>query len=353
VICILGLDIGGANVKTAGLEYENGETRSLRAANFPLEIWREKERLPEILQAALKSVFPGEKPQAAAVTMTAELSDVFASKREGVSFVLDSLAASYPGIEPFILSLQGEFIPLEAARQRPLDFAASNWLATALLVGQTHADCLLIDVGTTTTDIIPILGGRVAARGRTDLDRLTAGELVYTGALRTNLAAIVQAVPIRGAPCRVSSEYFAISGDVHRILGCLPESEYSCPMPDGRDASIESARGRLARLVCADREMLTDAEIDEMAHYIYDRQVDQISEGIRQVFSRIPGGRGLPALAAGSGAFLALEAGRRLGLTVSDLSASWGAAGSAAAPSLAAAVLFAGTVSERRGAGHG
>jgi hypothetical protein len=353
MIRILGLDIGGANVKAAGLEYENGETRSLRAASIPFEIWREKERLPEILQAALKSVFPGEKPQAAAVTMTAELSDVFASKREGVGFVLDSLAASYPGIEPFILSLQGEFIPLDDARQRPLDFAASNWLATALLVGQTHPDCLLIDVGTTTTDIIPILGGRVAARGRTDLERLAAGELVYTGALRTNLAAIVQAVPVRGAPCRVSSEYFAISGDVHRILGGLPESEYSCPTPDGRDVSVESARGRLARLVCADREMLSDAEIDEMAHYIYDRQVEQIGDGLRQVLSRVPGGRSLSALAAGSGAFLALEAGRRLGLTVSDLGENWGAAGSAAAPSLAAARLFTGWVSTQQGKAQG
>ena len=208
MIRILGLDIGGANVKAAGLEYENGETRSLRPASLPFEIWREKERLPEILRTALGDVFPGETPQAAAVTMTAELSDVFASKREGVGFVLDSLALSYPGIETYILSLQGEFVSLAEARQRPLDFAASNWLATAQLVGQTHPDCLLIDVGTTTTDIIPILKGRVVARGRTDLERLTAGELIYTGALRTHLAAIVQAVPVRGASCRVSSEYF-------------------------------------------------------------------------------------------------------------------------------------------------
>jgi hypothetical protein len=353
MIAVLGLDIGGANVKAAGLEYESGSPRELRVASLPFEIWREKERLPSILRAALESVFPAEQPQAAAVTMTAELSDVFATKREGVGFVLDSLAASFPGMDVFILNLQGEFIPLEGARKEPLDFAASNWLATALRIGQTHPDCLLIDVGTTTTDIIPILDGRVAARGRTDLDRLIAGELVYTGALRTNLAAIVQVVPIRGSLCRVSSEYFAISGDVHRILGCLPASAYSCPTPDGRDASVESARARLARLVCADGEMLTGAEIDEMARYIFDRQVDQIGDGLRQVLSRIPSGRSLPALAAGSGAFLALEAGRRLGLTISDLGASWGDTGSAAAPSLAAAVLFAGWYSAERGQGHG
>jgi hypothetical protein len=137
------------------------------------------------------------------------------------------------------------------------------------------------------------------------------------------------------------------------ILGRLPASAYSCPTPDGRDASIQSARARLARLVCADSEMLTGAEIDEMARYIFDRQVDQVGEGIRQVLSRIPGGRSLPALAAGSGAFLALEAGRRLGLNISDLGATWGDTGSAAAPSLAAAVLFAGWFSAQRGSGNG
>jgi (4-(4-[2-(gamma-L-glutamylamino)ethyl]phenoxymethyl)furan-2-yl)methanamine synthase len=353
MIPVIGLDIGGANVKAVGLEYEIGAVQGLRAASLPFEIWREKERLPAILQTALERVFPGERPQAAAVTMTAELSDVFAAKREGVSFVIDSLVASFPGIQTYILSLQGEFLPLDAARQDPLNFAASNWLATALLVAQTHPNCLLIDVGTTTTDVIPILDGQVAARGRTDLDRLTAGELVYTGALRTNLAAIVQQVPVRGSLCRVSSEYFAISGDVHLLLGRLPASAYSCPTPDGRDVSLDSARGRIARLVCADREMLTDAEIAEMARYIFDRQVDQIGEGIHQVLSRIPDGRSLPALAAGSGAFLALEAARRLGLNVTDLGASWGASGSAAAPSLAAAVLFAGRFSAQWGTDHG
>ena len=56
----------------------------------------------------------------------------------------------------------------------------------------------------------------VTARGRTDVERLLAGELVYTGALRTNVAAVLSHVPLGGKPCPVSSELFAISADARR-----------------------------------------------------------------------------------------------------------------------------------------
>ncbi|HVN53176.1 MAG TPA: hydantoinase/oxoprolinase family protein [Anaerolineaceae bacterium] len=352
MITILGLDIGGANVKTVGLRYESEEVRSYRAASLPFEIWREKERLPEILQSAMEMVFPENRPDALAVTMTAELADVFATKREGVGFVLDRLLETFPGMQGYALSLQGEFVPLVEARLRPLEFAASNWLATALYVGQAHPDCLLVDVGTTTTDVIPILNGQICALGRTDLERLAAGELVYTGVLRTNLAAIVQSVPVRGRLCRVSSEDFAISGDVYLILGFLRAKDYTCPTPDGRPATRETARVRLARLVCADTEMLVEDEIDTLASYVAEQQLGQVCVAIQQVLSRIQAARDLPLLAAGSGAFLALKAGKRLGLDVSNLGADWGKTGSTAAPSLAVAFLLAQQLSQQNGTIH-
>ena len=122
------------------------------------------------------------------------------------------------------------------ARARPWDVAAANWMATALAVADAYADALLIDVGSTTADVIPIAAGRVAATGHNDLERLLAGELVYTGVLRTNLAAIAPRVPIRGDWCPVASEYFAISADVHLVLGHLAPEAYDCPTPDGRPA---------------------------------------------------------------------------------------------------------------------
>jgi probable H4MPT-linked C1 transfer pathway protein len=341
MISIVGWDVGGANVKAAGLALEQGRARQVRVASQPFEIWREKNRLPEVLRAVFAAAAPGAPPQAMAVTMTAELSDTFATKREGVLFVLECIKTCFPDVASYILSLSGEFVPLSEACLRPLDFASANWLASARWVASKFPDCLLVDVGSTTTDILPILDGRVRVSGRTDLARLSSGELVFTGALRTNLAAIVQSVPVAGQFCRVASEYFAVSGDVHLILGCLPLQDYTCPTPDGQPPSVGSARRRLARLVCADTEMLSTMEIDEMARYIYGRQVRQIREGLIQVISRLPRLGNCPVIVLGMGAFLGAEAARNTGLNVQDLGEDWGREELSVAPCLAAAHLLA------------
>ncbi len=343
---IVGWDIGGVNVKVAWLAWERGETKTLRVSSRPFEIWRAKESLPEVLRTVLAQV-SDELPQIMAVTMTAELSDVFVTKREGVLYVVDTLLTTFPGSTSYALDLSGKFTALAEVRTRPLDFAAANWLATALFVAKMYPNCLLIDVGSTTADIIPILDGQVACRDRTDMDRLMSGELVYTGALRTPLAAIVQAVPVHGRSCPVSSEYFAISGDVHLILGHLRAEDYIFPTPDGRPPTIESARQRLARLVCADTEMLSAAEIDEMARYIHQQQLGQIRAAILQVRSRFADRSNLPVVAMGSGAVIAIEASQRLGLTVLDLAAQWGREDSAVAPCVAAAHLLAEQIGAR------
>jgi (4-(4-[2-(gamma-L-glutamylamino)ethyl]phenoxymethyl)furan-2-yl)methanamine synthase len=344
---IVGWDIGGVNVKAASLVWERGAAKAVQVSSRPFEIWRAKDSLPEVLHGVLAQV-SDELPQAMAVTMTAELSDVFVTKREGVLYVADTLLATFPRCASYALDLSGKFAGLAEARARPLDFAAANWLATALFVARSCPNCLLIDSGSTTTDIIPIVNGQVACQGRTDMDRLMAGELVYTGALRTHLAAIVHAVPVRGRSCPVSSEYFASSGDVHLILGQLRAEDYVFPAPDGRPPTIESARQRLARLVCADAEMLSAAEIDEMARYIYQQQLGQISAAILQVRSRFADRAELPVVAMGSGAFMAVEASRRLGLTVLDLAAPWGQEESAVAPCVAVAQLLAEHIEARR-----
>jgi probable H4MPT-linked C1 transfer pathway protein len=337
---ILGWDIGGANIKAAWLPPASRAMGAVGVVSRPFEIWRGADQLQAILQDLAAAVAP-EPPQAMALTMTAELADVFSTKREGVLFVLQSVRNAFPEYPCFALSLSGEFIPIQDAQRTPLDFAASNWMATARYLSRQYPHCIMIDVGSTTTDIIPILAGKVSSRGKTDLDRLIAGELVYTGLLRTHLASIVHAVPVGGGFCPVSSEYFAISGDVHLILGHIHPQDYDCPTPDGRPASLDSARARLARLVCADTEMLAQDAIDRMAGFIYQQQLAQIGRALSQVLSRLPGSREIPLVALGAGAFIAAEAAQRLGLPVTNLAETWGRQEAQVAPSLAAAHLLA------------
>jgi probable H4MPT-linked C1 transfer pathway protein len=338
MVDILGWDIGAANVKAV---LWKGRALQPRTASHPFEIWREKGRLEEVLWAVLDSVSEESGSLKMAVTMTAELSDVFETKRDGVLFVLNTLRKCFPGLETFIFSLSGRFVPIERALLRPLNFAASNWLAAAHWIARQNPNCLYIDVGSTTTDILPIMGGRVCVSGRSDRDRLSSGELVYTGALRTNLAAIIQSIPVADRICRVSSEYFAISGDVHLIVGNIDPADYTCPTPDGRPPSMNSARARVARLVCADAEMLSTAEIDGMAQYICAQQIRQICHGIEQVLGSHPDLRVRPAILSGSGLFLGVAAARCAGLEIGHLEKNLGREELAVVPCLAVAQLLA------------
>jgi probable H4MPT-linked C1 transfer pathway protein len=275
--------------------------------------------------------------EAVALTTTAELSDAFRTKREGVTFVLDAAEAALGGRQLHAFTTAGEIVPFAEARARAPDVAAANWLASAFAVGAVQPEALMIDVGSTTTDVVPIAAGKVIAAGRTDFDRLLAGELVYTGALRTNLAATAMRVPVRARWCPVASELFAISADIHLMLGHLAPGAYTCPTPDGRPATVEFARERVARLVCADAEQLSAEEIDAIAAFLHTEQVRQIEAAVRRVSARLEGDP--PVVPLGAGAFLAREAAERLGRAIVEL--PWSAAERDAAPATALAELLA------------
>jgi (4-(4-[2-(gamma-L-glutamylamino)ethyl]phenoxymethyl)furan-2-yl)methanamine synthase len=321
----LGVDIGGANTKAAW--FDGGLVRTLTR---PLEVWQDRDALAGVLRE-----IAADPADEVAITMTAELSDAFRTKREGVSFVLAAAESAFGDRPLRVLTTAGELVTVEAARARPWDVAAANWVATALAVAAARPDALLIDVGSTTTDIVPIASGRVAATARTDLDRLLAGELVYAGALRTNLAAVARRVPVRGGWCPVAAESFAISGDVGLVLGRLGPEAYDCPTPDGRPATVAFARERIARLVCADAEQLGADEIDAIAAHLEAELLHQIEAAARRVQRALP--PAAPVVVAGSGAFLARAVAARLGRAVA--AAPWDPAAAAVAPAAALAAL--------------
>ena len=333
---ILGWDVGGANIKVARILPPEGGSH-IDVVERPFALWREPKRLPEVLAELAEAIGYSDLM---AVTMTAELADCFATKREGVGAVLDAFRTAFPTVRPWIYGVDGRFRSVEAAREFPLRVAAANWMASASLVAQTVRDAIFIDVGSTTTDIIPIVAGRVVARGRTDPARLRSGELVYTGALRTPACAIARSAPLRGRRCRVAAEHFAIAADAHLWLRHIEERDYTCDTADGRGRTRAEAAARLARMVCADLEMLDDRDVRAIAEHFSQTQVELIAGGLRQVMRRLGSSCPRIAVLAGQGTFLARTAVEQAGLTASDLSATLGPAAARSAPSAAVAYLL-------------
>jgi probable H4MPT-linked C1 transfer pathway protein len=313
---VVGWDIGGANTKAAFISTKNGSIDELKTVVEYFPVWKGTEKLADLLSNLKKQVSRKVKLDCIAVTMTAELSDIYRTKREGVNHILESVAQVFPETPILVLDADARLRSIEEAKLEPFKVASANWAATGWMVSQIIHDCVVIDVGSTSTSIVPIVEGTVAAAGKTDLEKLMNGELVYTGSLRTNIATIVNSIPIRGGEAKVSSELFAQSGDVHLVLANITEKDYTVETADGKGRTRAEAMARVARVVCADTEMLTEEEIIQVARYVYNRQIEQIVEGLSQVYSRIkPSAKRKVAVVTGLGRdFLAKKAAQRVGV---------------------------------------
>jgi (4-(4-[2-(gamma-L-glutamylamino)ethyl]phenoxymethyl)furan-2-yl)methanamine synthase len=328
---VIGLDVGGANTKAAVVDNDG----RVRTVSEPFEVWREPEAMTGVIGDVVARLGLDEAP--VALTTTAELVDVFASKREGVLYVLDAAQRALPERRLRVITTGGELVDLTRARAAPLECAAANWVATALLVARSLPDAIMLDCGGTTTDLIPVIGGEVAAEGHTDVERLLAGELVYTGVLRTNIAAILSHVPIGGEPCPVSSELFAIAADAHLLRGNLTPQQCTCTFPDARGTSMPEVRSRLARVVCADPEQLAEGDLEAIAAAVEEAQVAAIAPALSRVAARVPAGT--EVVAVGVGEFLARAAAERCGLPLNADSGPLSGKGGEVAAAVALSVL--------------
>src|SRR5262249_56241103 len=117
-------------------------------------------------------------------------------------------------------------VALLTARQTELQVAAAKWLALAPYAGRLvpEGSALLHDIGSPTTDIVPLHNSKPIPHGRTDPERLRCGELIYTGVRRTPLCALLGP---RGA-----AELFATTLDAYIILDAIPEDQKDCDTAD-------------------------------------------------------------------------------------------------------------------------
>jgi probable H4MPT-linked C1 transfer pathway protein len=274
----IGLDIGGANLKAS-----DGRQRSTTQA---FELWK----APDALAERLSQILAAWPDAGVAVTMTGELADCFETKQQGVDSILAAVEQAADGRPVQVWQTGGEFVSIEEAREFWRLTAAANWHALATWAGRVvpHGEALLIDVGSTTTDIIPLSCGLPATQGRTDLERLLAGELVYAGVRRTPVAALASEAPLRNRMCPLAAELFATTLDVFLLTGDAAEDPLDCGTADGRPATKANAHNRLAHMLCCDRSEISPAESLAAARFLAQAIVERIASAARRAFAASP-----------------------------------------------------------------
>lgn len=314
---ILGLDIGGANTKAASSDGSLAES-------VYLPLWRDAP-LGEVLKKLSKK-----DPESVGVVITGELADCYRSKADGIASIKATVGKAFCcpiyfwGVNGFDW-------------RDPMELAASNWSASSALVARDIGDCLFVDMGSTTTDIIPIRDCPLASK--TDYLRLVNGELVYTGMLRTSIGSLLRSAELNGHIVQLSPEFFAITADAYLVTDQITPEQYSCDTPDGFGKDRASALRRLARTVCADLDEIGEARDMSIAQQTVDLQMEVVTQAIEKQSAK----HHLNNVAAtGIGEKIIARASKSLGMDCTRLSEKYGQHVSDVFPAYAVAKLLEG-----------
>ena len=310
IFSVIGWDLGGANLKLARIEGR----RAVAAAQVPCPLRQDASKFDTALAEALPLCPAG---AVHAVTMTGELSDVFRDRADGVAYLVDMMRKVTGGEAVFYGGRAG-FLRDTGAIEHVNDVASANWHASASLIGRSHTEALLIDAGTTTTDLVPVKSGEVAAKGYTDGERLAEGELVYTGVVRTPVMAVARKAPFKGRMQGVAAERFATMADVWRLLGALPAGADPYPTPDLKGKSMQESAMRLARMLGRDAGPSDLLAYVDVARYVAERQRGEIEAAAAALIARERLAPDAPVIGAGCGRFIARDIAERLGRAYRD-----------------------------------
>jgi probable H4MPT-linked C1 transfer pathway protein len=306
---LVGWDIGGAHLKAARID--DGRLRAV--IEKPCPLWQGIEHLARACDEVLATL--PDTPILHAVTMTGEMADLFPDRKSGVEHIIacfaERIGARRQDTLRFYAGEHG-FVGAEAGAQHAEAIASANWLATAACCAASEGEGILIDIGSTTTDIIPFVGGQPCALGASDAARLGSGELVYAGMVRTPLMALASRAPLAGTWRSTMNEHFATSADVFRLLSELDENTDLYPAADNGAKSAEGSARRLLRMLGEDLTSTTDKGVATLARWYRERLLQRIGDALAQVISRGVVSAQAPLVGAGIGRLL-----------VPDLAARW------------------------------
>ncbi len=336
---VMGWDIGGAHLKVAAVDAGG---RVVRAAQRPCALWLGLEQLDAEIGSAL-SRLPAARLHA--VTMTGELADVFRDRAHGVKSIIARFATKVPSTRIWLYAGPEGFLTPRHAARKPDAVASANWAASAQWVARCISDALFVDIGSTTTDLVPIRDGVLRVDGFSDAQRLVAQELVYTGVVRTPVMALANRIPFDGQWIPAMAEHFATMADVYRLTGELSPGADQLPAADHGAKTLQGSARRLARMVGRESASAPLARWQRCARELAELQLQQIRKACEHVLSRTQGvGRG-PLVGAGTGRFVARKLAARLGLryrdfdTLIDAGPGAGSWAASCAPAVAVALL--------------
>jgi (4-(4-[2-(gamma-L-glutamylamino)ethyl]phenoxymethyl)furan-2-yl)methanamine synthase len=296
----IGWDIGGAHLKMASIDHDG-------AVNFANQLatplWQGLDSLENAMSEMHNKIT--EDSVTHTITMTAELADIFKDRATGVKELAGFLGNHFKKEAFQLYAGNSGLIKADQANSYITDIASANWHATASFVAQTINQGVLIDIGSTTTDIIPFASGQLLNTAYTDHERLRDNELVYTGIIRTPVMAVVNKIYCDGQWQNIAAENFSTMADIYRLTGELNDQDDMMPTADGAGKTACDSARRLARMIGLDLEDENNIRpFIEMSKHIAESHLEIINKSLLKVLSRAESKQINCLLGAGAGRFL-------------------------------------------------
>lgn len=304
---IVGWDIGGVHTKICVLS----TSKKIHAIQqIALPIWKDMHQLTTCFCQIKKQFCVGTANHA--ITMTAELSDVFENRLVGVEKISSIWRDSFPQAIGYMYSHNGDFVKLTEIKNHWTSIASANWHASAMYLSTKVPNALLVDIGSTTTDIVPWQNHRLLNIGNDDASRLEQQELLYLGAVRTPIMAITDHVPFKGNWRVIMNERFAEIADVYRVCEQLLPAFDIGETADNRSIDPYSSIKRIARLLGEDIEnravwIKDKPSWKHLIAFIKNKHINKIAAGIVRQLSRNELNKINTLVGAGIGSFLVKE----------------------------------------------
>jgi (4-(4-[2-(gamma-L-glutamylamino)ethyl]phenoxymethyl)furan-2-yl)methanamine synthase len=300
----VGWDIGGAHLKAALID-ANGVAVKVHQLACPLWLG-----LHELEHAITEMYQLLQMPEALSlVTMTGELVDLFPNRQTGVCEIA-KVVNRLLGQHVMFYGGAAGWIYFNNVASQTHSIASMNWHASAQYVAHSIDKGLFVDIGSTTTDMIPVEKIPSASIGQTDAQRMANQALIYTGIVRTPLMALGQTINFKAKSYSLAAEYFATTADVYRMLQLLPIDVDLADTADGKGKTLPETARRLARMVGHDAEDCAMSDWIDLAETFKQLQKNTLMQAIQAHTYN----QRMPIISAGVGAFLSKEIADELGL---------------------------------------
>jgi uncharacterized hydantoinase/oxoprolinase family protein len=276
---IIGFDIGGSNIKFAVIT-PCGEKYVARGGivNAPF--------MSMELEHIVNQFLSGVQDDISHIGVITSYPVSCGDQREGMEKIVNLFQKVMPEKPVFFIDFESRMWPLqEVISADPARFAMSNFFGSAYLGSKIRSNTVVMDTGSTSTDILLIRDNCPVAIGQdtNSIGRQLTGEMTWTGVLFTPVSSLTEYVPLRGRLVK-GNPRGGTANDVYNII-------YYEKMRDllGTYEIKQKEKDRyalnLASLFLCDLKNIGPDEIENAARYVSVKHVEVVAGFLLQVLS--------------------------------------------------------------------